>query len=109
MPVTQETRRVLGEFVPRAGHSTRNPLDVAPLLRNPDGFGKTLPAIMKDPNVDSFIVSVNVGWGGRTEDEDIQRRLLAHLSAYVHDNPSGKPILAVVDDMGRAPGMDERR
>jgi len=54
--LTAKTRRELRGFVPPAGNSIRNPLDIAVALLNPTNFERTLELIANDPLIDVLLI-----------------------------------------------------
>lgn len=85
-PLSDETRRKLGEILPSFA-ATRNPVDLtAALLTNSRLFSEILPVIAEDPAADAFFVGVPVAGAGY--DVDAFARDTAAFAAA-----TGKPVV----------------
>jgi acetyltransferase len=57
--LTSETRKTLGSTMSWFA-ATRNPVDVADSVRNPDLLGEWVHTVLKDPNIDSVLVVMGI-------------------------------------------------
>lgn len=103
--LTPETQRKLSEFVPPAGTSVRNPLDVGLVLRNVDLFVRTMELVNADPMVDAVIVDIFLDLVKEAGEEKIDEmgRMMCELALR------GKPMAATLYTFGGDPTIRAER
>ena len=67
--LSKKTIRTLEEFVPIAGSSVRNPLDV--FFPDPNHFRILIDLLREDPNIDAFLFNLRLGGGGPVQTRGI--------------------------------------
>jgi len=67
--LSDESIRLMGEFIPIQGSSVKNPLDILPHMRNRESFEKLMTILKNDANIDALVFSLNIAFiyreGGR--------------------------------------------
>lgn len=97
--LAEETRRKLAEFIPLAGNSIRNPLDVW-LVQNDVGlFRRCIEIAMADPAID-LVIAERYAFDDDDDEHDHaeqQRRVDEFIMEFVRNNPFGKPFIVAVN------------
>lgn len=95
--LSQKTIQALEEFVPLAGNSAKNPLDM--FLTDEKEFFILMELLSKDPNIDSLIYNLHIEWVYR----DMGRMGLNSYIAQIFKAKDivKKPILVVLESEGR--------
>jgi len=69
--LADKTIEQLETFIPLQGSSSKNPLDIMPVLFNEKNFYRVIDLLREDPNTDALIFNLDPGWIisglGRTE------------------------------------------
>lgn len=97
------TQAALGEFIPAAGTSIRNPVDITSLWHGGDEFRRTVEIVAADANIDMLIVHFNVDGASITDRDRAEANLLTHMRAALE--VSAKPIAAVTHPPRTPDGM----
>ena len=108
--LTQETRRELRRFIPYAGSSIMNPLDV--IVYYDDDMGllqKTLDTVSADPLVDILIVSLQLDWLWAVSENEHIATLTDYLTTSARDHVHDKPFVVSLNNYMNSPGLDKAR
>jgi acyl-CoA synthetase (NDP forming) len=107
-PISEKTRKELNEFIRLAGNSTRNPLDVWMVQRDPKLYRRVLEIGLSDPAIDLAIVD-RVAGGMDVFDDDERpegdhdkglNEVNDFLIDFAKDNPFGKPLVVSMNLYG---------
>ena len=60
--LTEESIKLLGEFIPIQGSSVKNPLDILAHIRDRESFEKLMNILKNDKNIDALVFSSNLGF-----------------------------------------------
>ena len=104
--LTDETQRRLREFIPPAGTSIKNPLDVETVFRKPELLEKTLALVEDDPNIDIIFFALHLDLLAERRKEQIDE-----FSEFLKDfaKRTEKPIAITLDTWGGNPYVVSRR
>ena len=105
-PLSPETRRELANFIPLAGHSIRNPLDVWPAQENIDLFRRCIELAVADPVIDLVIVDRYSDDDDDDEhpDREQQRREVNNfIIDFAKKNTYNKPLVVAMNVLDEAP------
>jgi len=94
--LSEKTIKTLETFVPLAGNSVKNPLDV--FFNNDDHFNTLIRLLKEDPNIDAFIY--NMRFGGPNQFRgllELNHSIQGIVEAYKN---LGKPMLIVLEQTG---------
>jgi acyl-CoA synthetase (NDP forming) len=96
--LSEKTIKTLEQFVPLAGNSVKNPLDV--FFNKDDHFNALIRLLREDPNIDAFIY--NMRFGGPNQFRGLTE--LNHSVQNVIDASKalGKPMLIVLEHTGES-------
>jgi len=104
-PLSGETRRELVKFIPLAGNSIRNPLDVWPVLENVDLLRRCVEIAVTDPIIDLVIADRQVGVDDDSQSQRTQRQ--SEANAFIIDfakrNTYNKPLVVAMDSPDHDP------
>ncbi len=100
--LAENTRRQLAEFIPLAGNSIRNPLDVWLVQHNLDMFRRCLEIAVADPAIDLVIADRYPHNGNGDDDgppnfEEGSRRVEEFIVEFAKNSPFGKPLVVAVN------------
>ncbi|MBI2910005.1 MAG: CoA-binding protein [Chloroflexi bacterium] len=103
--LTLETQKELSKFVPPAGTSVRNPLDMGIVLRDVDLFLRTMELVNADPTIDVVIVDIFLDLVKEAGEEKIDEmgRMMCELARR------GKPMAATLYTFGGDPAIRAER
>lgn len=97
--LAEETRRKLAEFIPLAGNSIRNPLDVWLVQNDVALFRRCIEIAMADPAID-LVIAERYAFDDDDDEHDHaeqQRRVDEFIIEFVRNNPFGKPFVVAVN------------
>ena len=103
LPLEPTTQTALGKFIPAAGTSIRNPIDITSLWHGGDEFRRTVEIVAADPNIDLLIVHFNVDGATMTDRDRAESNLVEHMQAAL--DVSAKPIATVTHPPRTPDGM----
>ncbi|MDO8673847.1 MAG: hypothetical protein Q7O66_20750, partial [Dehalococcoidia bacterium] len=100
--LSEKTLSSLREFIPEAGFSVRNPLDVGMVLRNTPLLEKTLNLLGDDSRIDGYLVCLMTGMSfvGDQDDPDLDKSYANVVGRFGRENAYRKPVAMVL----RSPG-----
>ena len=93
--LTQKTREELRRFIPAAGTSIRNPLDVSLAMREIELLARTVEIVAADPLVDIIVLAQDwlmLRFGG----PEFAPKIAAYLADCIKAKRLGKPLVAVL-------------
>jgi len=90
-PLSYITRKELAGFIPLAGNSIMNPLDVSRVLENVDLLRQVVEITVGDPVIDLVIVDRHVG--GEHHDDERYRMVNNFIIDFVKKNIYDKPLV----------------
>ena len=94
-PLSDETRRELAGFIPLAGNSIRNPLDLWPVLNDSQLLRRCLELIIADPAIDMVVLDRHAGsWGN--EDRMQQSEVNNYIIDFAKNNIQNKPVVVAM-------------
>jgi acyl-CoA synthetase (NDP forming) len=104
-PLSYETRRELANFIPLAGNSIRNPLDVWMVQWNVDLLRRSVELAVADPVIDVVIVNRLVGDDDddHPEREQQQREVNNFLIDFAKRNTYSKPLVVAIKALDHDP------
>jgi len=94
--LSEETIKTLQGFVPLAGNSVKNPLDV--FFNNDEHFNTLIRLLSKDPNIDAFIY--NMRFGGPNQFRGLSGLHNSIQNTIEASKALGKPMLIVLELTG---------
>jgi len=105
--LTEETRKILREFIPPEGTIIRNPLDIGMVLMDITLLERALEPIASDPLIDAIIFALPIGLFGMRPgataqaqetqpQEDVYQRQITILSKFSKGSPHRKPVVVVL-------------
>jgi len=97
--LSPETQRRLGEFIPAAGTSIKNPLDAEVLFRDVNRFDKALKLVAADPLIDMLILCIHLDILREAGEEQL-KGLAGLLQDFASESTLGKPVAAILDSWG---------
>ncbi len=100
--LAEETRRKLAEFIPLAGNSIRNPLDVWLVQHNLEMFRRCIEIAVADPAIDLVIAdryphNGDNGDNGPPNFEEGSRQVEEFIIEFAKKNQFGKPFVVAVN------------
>ncbi len=106
--LSPETRRELANFIPLAGNSVRNPLDVWIMQENVDLFRRCIEIAVADPAVDLVIIDRHAGDGDddNSEDDNLERwrgrkkqqkAVNNFIIQFARNDAHGKPVVIAMN------------
>ena len=106
-PLSYETRQELANFIPLAGNSIRNPLDVWMVQWNVDLLRRSVELAVADPVIDLVIVDRFVGDDGydRPEPEQRQREVTNFIIDFAKTNTYNKPLVVAMNVLEHNPDV----
>jgi acyl-CoA synthetase (NDP forming) len=104
-PLSDNTRKQLAEFIPLAGNSIRNPLDVWMVQNTIDLFHRCIEIAVADPAVDLVIVDsyADADDYDRPDREEQQRRVNDFIIDFAKKNPFNKPVVVAMNTLNHDP------
>ena len=98
-PLSHETRRRLAKFIPLAGNSIRNPLDVWPVLENVDLLRRSVELAVADPVINLVIVDRHTGGDDDNHPERTQRQREVNnfIINFAKRNTYNKPLVVAMN------------
>jgi acyl-CoA synthetase (NDP forming) len=105
-PLSDSTRKQLAEFIPLAGNSIRNPLDVWVVQDTIELFRRCIETAVADPNVDLVIVD---RYGDEDDDDNLpdreerQREVNDFIIDFAKKNPFNKPVVVAMNTLNQDP------
>jgi acyl-CoA synthetase (NDP forming) len=92
--LSEKTLRELRQFIPSAGTSIMNPLDIAGVMRDTSLLERTLDLVASDPLVDIIVITQHwlMIWFTRGK---VIHPMAEYLTEFVKQNRYGKPVVAV--------------
>jgi acyl-CoA synthetase (NDP forming) len=94
--LSEKTIKTLEEFVPVAGNSVKNPLDV--FFNNDNHFKRLIQLLKEDPNIDAFIY--NMRFGGPNQFRGLFELNRSVQSIIDASEALGKPMAIVLEPTG---------
>lgn len=91
--LTPHTLKELRGFVPPAGNSIRNPLDVEVILGDISLFERALKVISVDPLIDMLVISLHLDWLCDIAQGDHIAKLATYLATSARDHTNNKPYV----------------
>ena len=101
-PLAPETLRRLREFIPVAGASISNPLDLPPAMRNPALLERALELVATDPAIDMMVIS-QLDLMFRAAGKEFTRHMASYLPRFARENLQGKPLAVMLRSWTNAP------
>jgi len=91
--LTPETRKELRAFVPPAGTSIRNPLDVEFVFSNFKLLERTLDLVSGDPLIEMLIVDIHINWLDDASPDGHTGKIASYLANSARQHSHGKPLV----------------
>lgn len=103
--LSYQTRQELADFIPLAGNSIRNPLDVWPVLENIDLLSRCVEIAVADPVIDLVIADRQVGVDDDSQSGRTQRQREANnfIIDFAKRNTYDKPLVVAMDSPDHDP------
>ena len=108
-PMSAETMRELRSFVPPAGNSIRNPLDVGNVFFEMGLIERALKVIAADPQVDALIISIHIDWMFDLAQGDYIEKLAQYLATAARGHVQGKPYVVSWRCYRSEPGIEKAK
>jgi acyl-CoA synthetase (NDP forming) len=104
-PLSESTRKQLAEFIPLAGNSIRNPLDVWLAQDTVELLRRCIEIAVADPAVDLVIVDRYAGEDDddRPNREEQQRQVNNFIKDFAKKNPFNKPVVVAMNTLNHDP------
>jgi acyl-CoA synthetase (NDP forming) len=103
-PLSDETRRELAKFIPLAGNSIRNPLDVWLVQHNVDLLRRCMELAAADPVIDLVIIDRYAGDDdGYPDREQRERELNNFIIDFAKNNTYNKPVVVAMNSLDYKP------
>jgi acyl-CoA synthetase (NDP forming) len=104
-PLSDNTRKQLAEFIPLAGNSIRNPLDVWMVQNMIELFRRCIEIAVADPVIDLVIVDSYAGEDDddRPDREEQQRQVNDFITDFAKKNPFNKPVVVAMNTLNHDP------
>jgi len=104
-PLSDSTRKQLAEFIPLAGNSIRNPLDVWMVQDTIDLFRRCIEIAVADPAIDLVIIDRYAGEDDddRPNREQQQRQVNDFIKDFAKKNPFHKPVVVAMNTLNHDP------
>ena len=104
--LSPENRKKLAGFIPLAGNSVRNPLDVWLVQENAELFRQCVDIAVADPAIDLVIIDRHAG-GGDSDDfpnrEELQRAVDNVILDFARKNAHNKPLVMATNVLNPSP------
>ena len=91
--LTAETRKELRSFIPPAGSSIRNPLDVELVFGNLTLLERTLDLVSADPLIDMLVVDLHINWLDNLSPDGHIAKIASYLAGSSREHSHGKPLV----------------
>lgn len=91
--LSPETGKELASFIPLAGNSLRNPLDLWPALDNIELLRRCLELVVADPVIDVVVLDRHAGMWGGEDSEKRQREVNDYIIDFAKNNKYNKPVV----------------
>lgn len=102
--LSENSRKQLAEFIPLAGNSIRNPLDVWLVQGNVELFRRCIEIAMADPSIDFAIADRYPGGDdGPPDREEQQRKVDDFIIELTRNNPFDKPMVVAINSFSHDP------
>jgi acyl-CoA synthetase (NDP forming) len=104
-PLSDNTRKQLAEFIPLAGNSIRNPLDVWLAQDTVELLRRCIEIAVADPVIDLVIVDRHAGEDDddRPDREERQRQVNDFITDFAKKNPFNKPVVVAMNTLNHDP------
>jgi acyl-CoA synthetase (NDP forming) len=104
-PLSENTRKQLAEFIPLAGNSIRNPLDVWMVQNTIDLFRRCIEIAVADPAVDLVIIDryADEDDDDRPNHEEQQRAVNDFIIDFARKNPFSRPVVVAMNTLNHDP------
>jgi len=104
-PLSDETRRELGNFIHLAGNSIRNPLDVWQVLEDVNLFRRSIEIAVADSVIDLVIVDRYVGniYDDSPDEKRHQREVNNFITDFAKRNTYNKPLVVAMNVFVNSP------
>ncbi len=104
-PLSDNTRKQLAEFIPLAGNSIRNPLDVWMVQDTVELLRRCIEIAVADPVIDLVIVDRHAGEDDddRPDREERQRQVNDFITDFAKKNPFNKPVVVAMNTLNHDP------
>ena len=105
-PLADETRKELAKFIPLAGNSIRNPLDVWMVQDNVELLRRCVEIAVADPAIDLVIVDRHAGSGydnPNSDREQQQREVNNFIIDFAKRNIYNKPVVVAMNVLSPNP------
>jgi len=107
--LSPETRKELLAFVPPAGNSIRNPLDVEVFFGDISLLERALDVVSDDPNVDMLVISLHLDWLYGISEGNHVTKLASYLATSARDQLHDKPYVVSLRRYRTDPGLEQTK
>jgi acyl-CoA synthetase (NDP forming) len=95
-PISAETRKELASFIPLAGNSLRNPLDLWPVLDNIELLRRCMELVVADPVVDMVVLDRHPSLWGDDDRTKLQNEINQYIINFAKTNKYNKPVVVAM-------------